>query len=390
MNELLFVFVILLPIAWYVGFRIGRGLPSQSSRQKEKFSKKYFVGLNYLLNEQSDKAIDTFLSMLEIDSEAVEIQLALGNLFRKKGEVERSIRIHQNLIVRPYLESTDRSLALLELGYDYMAAGLLDRAENIFKELLDDVAHKQASLEQLLVIYQLTKEWNKAIEFASKLSYPLNTDKKKQISHFYCELAEEALIGGDHKSAKVFIKNACSIDSTCVRATLIKARLQVSDGKYKKALKSYQEIIKQDIIFLPEAINLIVDCFSQLEDEKGLQEFLKKALARGGGASVILATVQELQLKNCDSDAIEFLVLQMGKQPSLKGLSKLIELQIENAQESSKPSLVMLHEIVTKLLENKPVYHCGHCGFDSKTLFWQCPSCKCWGSVKPIRGIEGE
>ena len=383
--------MILLPIAWYVGFRIGREKqPDQSSRQLEKLSKKYFVGLNYLLNEQSDKAIDTFVSMSELDSDAVEIQMALGNLFRKKGEVERSIRIHQNLIVRPSLTSIDRSHALLELGYDYMAAGLLDRAENIFKELSNDVAHKQASVEQLLAIYQLTKEWNKAIEITSKLAYPLNVEKKIDISHFYCELAEEALLGGEHKSAMSFIKKACSMDSTCVRATLIKARLSVSNGKYKKALKSYQEIIKQDIIFLPEAISPIIKCFSQLKDEKGLQIFLLDAIQRGAGASAILALVQALKISKNDSEAIDFLVSQMDKQPSLKGLLKLIELQIENAQESSKSSLIMLHEIVAKLLEHKPVYHCSHCGLDSKSLFWQCPSCKCWGSVKPIRGIEGE
>ena len=391
MNELIFVFIILLPIVWYLGFRIGRTkLPAKPNQHQAKLNKKYFAGLNYLLNEQSDQAIDTFTSMLELDSEAVDIQLALGSLFRKKGEVERSIRIHQNLIARPSLSVNERNLALLELGYDYMAAGLLDRAENIFKELSNDAKYKGASLEQLLAIYQLTKEWNKAIEVAAKLPHPLSQEKKMDISHYYCELAEEALTNGDHKSAKILMKKARMIDPCCVRATLIAARLYVSNGKHKKALKNYQEIIKQDIVFLPEAIGSIVNCYAQLEDEKGLQRFLDEAIKSGGGASAILASAESLKLNNGKSSAAEFLASQMEQQPSLKGLLKLIELHIENNDESAKSSLTMLHEIVTKLLENKPVYHCGHCGFDSQTLFWQCPSCKSWGSVKPIRGIEGE
>jgi len=374
-----------------MGFRIGRTKPpGKSSQRQARLSKKYFAGLNYLLNEQSDKAIDTFISMLELDSEAVDIQLALGNLFRKKGEVERSIRIHQNLIARPSLSINERNLALLELGYDYMAAGLLDRAENIFKELSSDAIYKKASLEQLLAIYQLTKEWNKAIEVASKLPQPLSQERRMDISHYYCELAEEALLKVDHKAAKKHMKNAQLVDPSCVRVTLINARLYVAKGNYKKALKNYQEIIKQDIVFLPEAIDSIVDCYSQLKDERGLQIFLNEAIQRGGGASAVLASVEALKSSNGECSASEFLASQMEQQPSLKGLLKLIELHIENNDESAKSSLTMLYHIVTQLLKNKPVYHCGHCGFDSQTLFWQCPSCKYWGSVKPIRGIEGE
>ena len=391
MNELIFVFLILLPLVWYMGYRIGRAKPRPESKQQQaKLSKKYFVGLNYLLNEQSDKAIDTFVSMLELDSEAVDIHLALGKLFRKKGEVERSIRIHQNLIARPSLNSDERNLALLELGYDYMAAGLLDRAENIFKELANDTVYKGASLEQLLVLYQLTREWGRAIEIASKLPQPLSQEKKKDISHYYCELAEDALANGDNKTAKNHMKKACMVDPSCVRATLISARLHVSNGKYKKALKSYQEIIKQDIIFLPEAIGSIVNCYAQLDDDKGLLQFLDASIQSGGGASAILASVETLRLSKGECSAAEFLASQMKQQPSLRGLLKLIELHIENNDKSTNSSLIMFHDIVIKLLEDKPIYHCGHCGFDSQTLFWQCPSCKYWGSVKPIRGIEGE
>lgn len=391
MNELIFIFIILLPVAWYFGFRNGQKREvGKSSGRQHGLSKTYFTGLNYLLNEESDKAIDSFVSMLEIDSETVETHLALGNLFRKRGEVDRAIRIHQNLIARPSLSQEDRKLALLELGYDYMGAGLLDRAENIFKELSTDFVHKNACLLQLLLIYQKIKDWEKAISTAAKLQSPKNGNSKKQISHFYCELAEESLANQSYRDALAHIKKAFQADPQCVRATLISAEIHFSNGRYKQALKCFKDLTKQDIAFLPEAMDTLVKCYVQLDDQKGLLSFLSDALDNGGGISSILAYAEVLQSQLGDKKAAEFIASQMNQHPSIKGLLKLIELHIEHASENAKPSLKMLHNIVSKLLENKPVYHCEHCGFDSKTLFWQCPSCKSWGGVKPIQGIEGE
>jgi len=391
MNELLAIFIILLPVAWYFGYRNGkRREVGRSHGRQHGLSKTYFTGLNYLLKEESDKAIDTFVSMLEVDSETVETHLALGNLFRKRGEVNRSIRIHQNLIARPSLSPEDRKQALLELGNDYMSAGLLDRAENIFKELASDASHQQACLAQLLTIYQQMKDWQKAIATAARMNLPTNNKNKSEISHFYCELAEEALENMAYRDAIGYIKKAYNADSKCVRATLISGEIHYSNGRYKQALASFKVLTRQDIAFLPEAMDTLVDCYQKLKDEKGLVAFLQDALNNGGGISSILAYAQILQSREGDSKAAEFIAGQMAQHPSVKGLLKLIELHIEHASESAIPSLTMLQRVVSKLLENKPIYHCDACGFDAKTLFWQCPSCKCWGSVKPIQGIEGE
>ncbi len=391
MNELLAIFIFLLPVAWYFGYRNGkRREVGRSHGRQHGLSKTYFTGLNYLLKEESDKAIDTFVSMLEVDSETVETHLALGNLFRKRGEVNRSIRIHQNLIARPSLSPEDRKQALLELGHDYMAAGLLDRAENIFKELAADSVHKQACLAQLLTIYQQTKDWQNAIATAAKMTPPTHSKNRSEISHFYCELAEESLQNMAYREALGYIKKAFQADPKSVRATLISAEIHYSNKRYKQALASFKELIRQDIAFLPEAIDTLVDCYKQLKDEKGLKQFLQEALQKGGGISSILAYAQILQRSQGDKKAAEFIASQMAEHPSVKGLLKLIELHIEHASESAIPSLTMLHQVVSKLLENKPIYHCDTCGFDAKTLFWQCPSCKNWGSVKPIQGIEGE
>jgi lipopolysaccharide biosynthesis regulator YciM len=390
MNELIFIFVFLLPIAWYFGFRNGKNREKErSSGNKAGFSRTYFTGLNYLLNEESDKAIDTFVSMLEVDSETVETHLALGSLFRKRGEVDRAIRIHQNLIARPSLSSSNRKSALLQLGYDYMSAGLLDRAENIFKELITVPNHKAASLSQLLIIYQQTKDWEKAIGVADKIEKKDNSTRA-EISHFYCELADEALASKAYREALGFLKKAFQVDSNNVRATLISARIHFSKKRYKHAVKCYKDLIRQDLAFLPEAMDSLIDCFAALNDQKGLIYFLQDAIQKGAGISAILAYSDILQTTNGDREAADFIASQMNQHPSVKGLLRLIDLHIKHAPDSGKQSLSMLRNVVTKLIKNKPVYHCHHCGFDSKTLFWQCPSCKHWGVVKPITGIEGE
>ncbi len=391
MNELLFVFILLLPIAWYFGLRHGRKTEvSKTSAKSSGLSKTYFTGLNYLLNEESDKAIDTFVSMLEIDSETVETHLALGSLFRKRGEVDRAIRIHQNLIARPSLTQEDRKKALLELGNDYMTAGLLDRAENIFKELANDVEHKENSLSQLLVIYQQTKDWSAAIETASRINSSKLTNHRPEIAHFYCELAEEAMKKEAYRDALNSIKRAFKADPSCARAILISAEIHISKSRYKQAIKCYRDLVKHNVAFLPEAIDKLTHCFEKLDDIQGLSSFLDEAINKGAGISAVLAYAKLLQREKGDKAAALFIADKMTNHPSIKGLLELIQLHIEHASESAKPSLKMLYQVVDQLLKNKPVYHCDHCGFDSKMLFWQCPSCRSWGEVKPIKGIEGE
>ncbi|WP_196138252.1 lipopolysaccharide assembly protein LapB [Aliikangiella sp. G2MR2-5] len=390
-NEILIIFALLFPIAWYFGYRNGKQSGKSEVNDKSAgLSRQYFTGLNYLLNEQSDKAIDTFVSLLEVDSETVETHLALGNLFRKRGEVDRAIRIHQNLIARPSLSAKHRKMSLLELGDDYMAAGLLDRAEHIFKELVLDPQHKQASLSQLLQIYQQTKDWQNAIKVAEKLHLGDAPERRKEIAHFYCELAEEFIFEQSMREAVNQVKKALSIDPSCARATLISGTIHYNNGRYKKAIKSYRDLMHQNINLLPEAIDNIRAAFIQLSDQRGFIKFLEQSIEAGAGISVILSYAQELQVEQGDKVAADFIARQMVKHPSIKGLLKLINLHLKHASETAKPSLQMLHDVVTKLLKNKPVYHCNHCGFDTKTLFWQCPGCKSWGSVEPIQGIEGE
>lgn len=391
MFELMIFVPLLFPVIWYLGYRQGRSSAHLAdSKSGSNLSNQYFTGLNYLLNEEPDKAIDTFVNMLQLDSETVETHLALGNLFRKRGEVDRAIRIHQNLIARPSLTEKERKLSLCELGLDYMSAGLFDRAEAIFKDLAQDPWFKNQSLKQLLSIYQQTRDWENAIQIAAKLSTEPNSSWQHEMAHFYCECAEQKRAKDQFKEAMDFVAKAIKIDPNSVRASIISGDLLLASGAVKKALRAYSSVISQDLEFLPEVVESIAECYRRLEDFSGFTQFLQDAIGRGAGIATILVYAEAIQTNQGDYQAAEYIAMQMKTHPSLKGLKKLIELHIKHSSDSARPSLLMLQDIVGQLIKIKPVYHCRQCGFASKSLFWQCPGCRCWGSVKPIQGIEGD
>src|SRR3990172_4271983 len=212
---------LLLPLAAASGWYVARLEQKRRVQKSLDLPSAYFTGLNFLLNEQPDKAIEVFIRVLEVNSDTVETHLALGNLFRRRGEVERAIRIHQNLIARPTLDKEQRSQALLELGQDYFKAGLFDRAENLFLELAEIRAHSEQALRLLLHIYQQEKEWEKAISVVRKLARVSGRNMNSMIAHFYCELAEQDIARSNHPSARDRLGQALAADGECVRASIL-------------------------------------------------------------------------------------------------------------------------------------------------------------------------
>ncbi len=382
---------LLLPIAALSGWLAGRGWSTKrSSSNQQKLSRKYIVGLNYLLNEQPDKAIDTFIQLLEVDSETVETHLALGSLFRRRGEVDRALRLHQNIIARPVLAGELRQLAMFELGLDYLSAGMLDRAEHIFDDLKDVPQHNISSLRQLLNIYQSTKEWQKAITTSQQL-YRLSGDNLTvECGHFYCELADEANNEGNLSNALNYLKKAQRIDNQSVRASLLQADLALKNLRWKDAIGFYKKLFRQDIHFFSEALNGLIKSFDAINDQQGLKKLLVEATDNGAGATVMLEAANRIRMVKGDKEAAEYISLHLREFPSIRGLRTLIELHLLHSSEKAKESLQLLQQVVDRLLATKPSHRCDNCGFESKQLYWHCPSCKNWGTIKPILGIEGE
>jgi lipopolysaccharide biosynthesis regulator YciM len=320
----------------------------------------------------------------------VETHLALGNLFRRRGEVDRAIRIHQNLIARPSLSRDLRAQALLELGLDYMRAGLFDRAESLFNELAEDNLYCEQSLRNLLVIYQQEKDWEQCLQVAERLESQTKQSTAVERAHFHCELAEAALAADDRAAALRHIERAQATDKASVRATLMQGNLEAARGDCRAAVKTFERAETQDPDLLTEVLPALADCYRRLGETGQLRTYLQKLYAKRKDIASALALTEQIQEQEGEAEATEFITEYLGSNPNLRGLERLISLKLSHADAPSAETLHILRDLVDRLLRNRPAYQCGHCGFTAKQLHWNCPGCKTWGSMRPVQGFEAE
>ena len=393
---------LLLPIAAASGWWAAR-YQKRPQSINSSLSPDYFKGLNYLLNEDPDKAIDVFIKLIEVDSDTVETHLALGVLFRRSGEVNRAIRIHQNLIRRTTLHPQQRSLALFELGQDYQNAGLLDRAEELFQELVASNTHRVLALRQLLAIYQQEQDWEKAIRTAQQLALANNEHKhtdlgisfftknfSSNIAQYYCEQAEDYRRQGQGDAAQQAISNALKTDPNCVRASLLEGQLALERRNQKQAIYAFARVEQQDPDYLTEVIEPLQTCYQAIGQPDEFVRYLRQVLERYGSVTPMLVLAKMIKQQQGEQQAADFIVKQMHKRPSLRGLDYLLDLALSKTDSITREHLLLLKDMTTQLLENKPAYKCRHCGFTARRLHWQCPSCKQWNTLKPVQGIDGE
>ena len=392
--ETLWPLWLLLPVAAGTGWWAARNTRRTATRHPESggLRSDYFRGINYLLNEQSDKAIEVFIEFLEVDSETVETYLALGNLYRRRGDVDRAIRIHQNLIARDSLNATQRTEALMELGQDYLSAGLLDRAEDLFKELLEAEDYRVQALRRLIDIYEQEKDWPKAVASTRRLEKATGNQLGGIIAHYCCEQALRVRDAGDLDRALKHVRQARNTHAACVRASLLEADIHAERGEHERAIRSLQRVEEQDPDFLPETVGRLHDSFRALGRIGALDDYLSKLMERYGWTSVTLALADIKLEVDGPREAIGFISGQLRQRASVRGLDRLLELEIEDQRRASGTSghLELLKGLTAELLSERPGYKCRHCGFPAKSLHWQCPGCKHWATIKPIQGIEGE
>ena len=385
------ILIWLLPLTAIISWWLGRlSIKRTTPENLRHIHPDYFKGLNYVLNEQPDKAIEVFIKMLEVDTETIETHLALGNLFRRRGEVDRAIRIHQNLIARPSLSPEYRDTALMELAMDYMRSGLLDRAETLFKELVASTVHAQQAYTELLDIYQQEKDWDNGISAARRLETVSGRKLNDVIAQFYCEKAEEIINAGGREGVMDNLHKAHSIDPDCARASLLEGQLLHHDGKLKQAVKVYKRIEEQDPEILSEAIMPLLACYRDLDAIDEFIEYLREMVARHGGITTILTLAELMYEKKGNAEAIRFIIEELKKHPTVKGVDSLIQYVLTQAEGSTRDSLMSIKELTGRLLKSRSAYKCNHCGFDAKSLHWYCPSCKSWNTIKPVYGLQGE
>lgn len=386
------LFVVLF-VALLAGWAMGRrGAGKQDRHSSDNgIPPDYFRGLNHLLNDQHSEAIDAFVDSLQVNTETFDIHLTLGNLFRKKGEIQKAINVHQNLLARPEISPREMRLVQLELASDFMSAGLLDRAERLLLNIAARQTEFQPTVLKLLVdLYEFEQSWEKAIQVGVKLRNLKKSDKlSKRLAHYHCELAEELKRKEQWRAAYQHYQEAIEIDDKCVRASLGAAEVLCAQRRYRDAIRALKAVAEQDPDFVPVVIPQLQECYDKVWGSSGYVRFLQEQCKNAPSATVILALAQRYMQDN-RKQAETFLVDQLRQHPTIKGFKELVRMQLEELQGENRENLQVLYELIDQLTQTKHKYLCRQCGFSGHQLHWQCPSCKNWGTVKPIHGLEGE
>jgi lipopolysaccharide assembly protein B len=377
--------LLLIPIFFGLGWFAARIDISHVVRESRALPRSYFQGLNFLLNEEQDKAIEAFTEVVKIDPQTIELHFALGSLFRRRGELERAIRIHQSLLEREELPEELRLQAVNAIGQDYLRAGLLDRAEEAFTKLLGsplDLDGKRSLLE----IYQTEKEWQKAIDIARQLP---DLATQIEISHFYCEIATAELMQSRPENAKAPLESALLIHRQSTRASTLLGDLHAQQGDWRKAIEAWQRIEQQNPAYLAVVSQRLLDAYKKLDRQREGMLLLQGYLQAYPSLD-LLDTVFRLVLDQDGAEAALHLIKdELRRNPTLLGLDKLLETQLvlaPSAERRAETELIksIIHGQTRKLAR----YRCETCGFKARQFYWRCPACGGWETYPPRRTEE--
>jgi lipopolysaccharide biosynthesis regulator YciM len=379
--------LLVIPLFFALGWAAARVDIRHVMHESRAVPRSYFKGLNYLLNEQPDKAIEAFLEVAKMDPDTLELHFALGALFRRRGELDRSIRIHQNLVDRADLAQDPRMKALYELGQDFLKAGLLDRAETVFRRL-ETGAHARDALRNILEIQMLTKDWQQAIETAARLEKmgcpALNAD----VAHFHCELASAELLKGDPERARRQLDAALGQNRRSARAWIMLGDLEAQSGDDDKAIADWRRIEELNPPFLPLVAERLMQAYTRLgRSDEGLA-LLRAYLERRPSPDLLHLLFQSVADRQGWQAARQLAAEELRRNPSLRALDDF--LQASNAVNpeaaETKVENQLAQDLVHRQVSHDANYQCGNCGFKARQFFWQCPACARWESIPPERG----
>ena len=375
------------PLFFVLGWLAARIDIKHLVKESRALPRTYLTGLNFLLNEQPDKAIDAFIEAVKIDNQTVELHFALGSLFRRRGETDRAIRMHQNLIDRDDLSEEQRLQALSELGQDFLKAGLLDRAEAVFTQLrgsrLNDFA-----LKSLLDIYQQEKEWRKAIDITELLPHHEGPLWEKEVANFHCELASANLANSRFDEARSNLERALEMNRKSVRASMLLGDLNVAQGNDLAALDAWKRVESQNPVYLALVAERIMDAYRRMDQlEQGMQ-LLRSYLDSYPSLDLLDAVFQwELQ-KEGPQAAYHLVREELRRNPTLLGLDKLLEAALLTAPMEQRTDIELVKGLVHGHTRRVARYRCDACGFKARQFYWRCPACGGWETYPPKRTEE--
>ncbi|EIJ32944.1 tetratricopeptide repeat protein [Thiothrix nivea] len=382
MQEILFL---LLPIAFYSGWQAARKRYKGRQEKRKEISVRFVRGINYLLSEEPDKALDVFLNYPEIDEYTANTFLLLGNLFRNRGEINRALRIHQNLVARSDLSKSQRLSAMLALGEDFFAAGMLDRAESVFSELLKDDPKRADACEPLRNIYEQLHEWDKAIEIAQCTQQRSKVDQSRLIAHYYCELAAQELQKQNLFKAEETIKKAAKAYPDSARVLVLKGDLAYARAQRDEALEIYQQAIRQDTRLLGMLFNQLINNFKYSHELERLYAFIQQTFAKTRDARLfgyLLQLAYKLgKIREMRAEVEEH--LNKGK-PTLNTLASSAQVLASLWQEEHTCEITQVQTALQRLAASQPDFQCSHCGYKMHGYLWRCPACHQWDTVSNV------
>ncbi len=376
-----------IPLFFAMGWITARVDIKQLVSESRTLPRGYFKGLNFLLNDQPDKAIDSFIEIMKLDPETAEMHFALGNLFRRRGEIERAIRVHQNLLARVDLAADERAQARYELGMDYLKAGLLDRAEETFNGLVETSYAVQAR-RALLEIFQREKEWVRAIDAARGLQESGAGARQKEIAQFYCELAQDALVQMNTAESLALLDQALQADRKNVRATMLSGDAQMAQGDVEAALVTWRRVEQQSVPHVALVAGRLMDGYRKVARPQEGINLLRSYLAEASSIDLMEEVFKAvIELDGVDA-AKQLVVEELRRNPTLLGLDKLLEARLRDAPPEIWDELSMVKNLIHGYTQKLARYQCSHCGFKARQYYWQCPGCSNWETYPPRRTEE--
>lgn len=344
----------------------------------------YFKGLNFLLNEQPDKAIESFIEVVKVDPQTIDLHFALGSLFRRQGETDRAIRMHQNLLDRPTLPADKRTMATYELAQDFHRAGLLDRAEDLFRKL-DGTPFEHSALSHLISIYETEKDWPKAISATQRMEALAKQPYHKEIAQYHCELAQAALVKSDRAAVLSELERALALHRGCTRANLIQGDLEFQEGNWRGAVEAWQRIESQNPSFLALAADRFADTYRKLADLPTGIRLLKSYQQQYPSLDILNALFVLVLEHEGPAEAATLIKDELARNPTLIGLDRLLEAQLLAAPADRRHDLELVKGLVGQHIKRLGFYRCDHCGFRAKQYYWRCPGCQKWETYSPKR-----
>ena len=375
------------PLFFGMGWLAARIDIKQLLTESSALPRSYFQGLNFLLNEQQDKAIEAFIEVVKVDPQTIELHFALGSLFRRRGEVDRAIRMHLHLVERADLDQDKKQQAIFELAQDYLKAGILDRAEALFLELQTS-AYARDALNFLLELYQKEKDWVKAIDVAQRLSALSGQTHGKEAAFFYCELAAAEIARQQMDVARVYLEQALQVDPQAARATIMLGDMEIPEKNYPKAIETWQRIEQQNPQYLPLVAERLLAAYRHSGRADTGISVLQDYLAKHPSLDLMNVLFDAILQRDGAEAAYRLVRDELQRNPTLLGLDKLLEARLLEMSSGNRADIEMVKSLVHQRTRSLAMYRCASCGFKARQFYWHCPACHGWETYSPRHSEE--